>query len=79
MATPGGRGTATSRFGVGRRESHDASEFYARFRAPEVTGEDRVVGPFDLGEPLRCADARALDLPDGSVALVVTSPPYLSA
>jgi site-specific DNA-methyltransferase (adenine-specific) len=78
MATPGGRGTATSRFGVSRRESHDASEFYARFRAPEVTGDDQVAEPFDLGEPLRCADARALDLPDGSVALVVTSPPYFA-
>jgi DNA modification methylase len=77
-ATPTGRGTATSRFGVSRRESHDASEFYARFRAPEVTADDRVAGPVDIGEPLRCADARALDLPDGCVALVVTSPPYFA-
>jgi DNA modification methylase len=75
----GGRGsTATSRFGVSRRESHDASEFYARFRAPEVTADDRVAGSVDIGEPLRCADARALDLPDGCVALVVTSPPYFA-
>src|SRR5258708_29793463 len=78
MTTPGGRGTATSRFGVGRRESHDASEFYARFRAPEVTDDDEVAGAVDIGEPLRCADARALDLPDGCVALVVTSPPYFA-
>src|SRR5881398_158704 len=77
-ATPGGRGTATSRFGVGRRESHDASEFYARFRAPEISGDDGVAGAVDIGDPLRCADARALDLPDGSVALVVTSPPYFA-
>jgi site-specific DNA-methyltransferase (adenine-specific) len=77
-ATPAGRGTATSRFGVSRRESHDASEFYARFCAPEVTGDDRVAGPVEIGEPLRCADARALDLPDGCVALVVTSPPYFA-
>jgi site-specific DNA-methyltransferase (adenine-specific) len=77
-ATPTGRGTATSRFGVSRRESHDASEFYARFHAPEVSGEDRVAGHVDIGEPLRCADARALDLPDGCVALVVTSPPYFA-
>jgi DNA modification methylase len=77
--SPGGRGgTATSRFGVGRRESHDASEFYARFRAPEVTADDGIAGPVDIGEPLRCADARALDLPDGCVALVVTSPPYFA-
>jgi DNA modification methylase len=77
-ATPTGRGTATSRFGVSRRESHDASEFYARFRPPEVNGDDQVAGPVDIGEPLRCADARALDLPDGCVALVVTSPPYFA-
>jgi site-specific DNA-methyltransferase (adenine-specific) len=77
-AIPGARGTATSRFGVSRRESHDASEFYARFRAPEVNVDDRVTGPVDIGEPLRCADARSLDLPDGCVALVVTSPPYFA-
>jgi DNA modification methylase len=77
-ATPGARGTATSRFGVSRRESHDASEFYARFRSPDLNGDDRVAGPIDLAEPVRCADARALDLPDGSVALVVTSPPYFA-
>jgi DNA modification methylase len=77
-ATPGARGTATSRFGVSRRESHDASEFYARFRSPDVNGDDRVAGAVDLAEPLRCADARALDLPEGSVALVVTSPPYFA-
>src|SRR5581483_1452942 len=77
-ATAGGRGTATSRFGVSRRESHDASEFYARFRTPEISGDDRLAGAVDIGEPLRCVDARALDLPDGSVALVVTSPPYFA-
>ena len=27
-------GTSTSRFGVGKRESHDATDFYARFRPP---------------------------------------------
>ncbi|MDQ1516724.1 MAG: modification methylase [Actinomycetota bacterium] len=78
MAIPGGRGTATSRFGVSRRENHDASEFYARFRAPELSGDDRLAGAVDIGDPLRCADARALDLPDGCVALVVTSPPYFA-
>jgi site-specific DNA-methyltransferase (adenine-specific) len=30
------RATSTSNFGVGRRESHDASGFYARFVAPEL-------------------------------------------
>ena len=39
---------------------------------------DRLAGAVDIGEPVRCADARALDLPDGCVALVVTSPPYFA-
>jgi site-specific DNA-methyltransferase (adenine-specific) len=77
-AVPGPRRTSTSRFGVSRRESHDASEFYARFRVPEISGDDGVAGAVDIGEPLRCADARALDLPEGCVALVVTSPPYFA-
>jgi DNA modification methylase len=80
-------GTSTSIFGVGRRESHDASQFYARFEAPELSSDETV-------EPLRglpqgeaaCirGDSRRLVLPDGrplpdnSVALVVTSPPYFS-
>lgn len=72
------RGTSTSRFGVGRRESHDATDFYARFRPPALSDDDRVHGSFELGEPLRCGDSRSMDLPDRSVALVVTSPPYFA-
>ena len=77
-ATPGGRGTATSRFGVSRRESHDASEFYARFRAPEVTGDDRVAGRWTSASRCAAPTPGRLDLPDGCVALVVTSPPYFA-
>src|SRR3989449_5932348 len=71
-------GTSTSRFGVGKRESHDAREFYARFRAPELSDDDGVAEGVDLGEPLRCGDSRAMSLPDACVALVVTSPPYFA-
>jgi site-specific DNA-methyltransferase (adenine-specific) len=70
--------TSTSRFGVGRRESHDARDFYARFRPPELSTDDHVRPPFELSEPLVCADARQIQLPDDSVALVVTSPPYFA-
>jgi DNA modification methylase len=70
--------TSTSRFGVGRRENHDASDFYARFRAPELSDDDDVKPPFELAEPLICGDARQMGLPDKSVALVVTSPPYFA-
>ena len=75
---PPRRGTATSRFGVGRRESHDASEFYARFVAPELSDDESVKPPFEPHEPLVCGDSRRMDLPDNSVALVVTSPPYFA-
>ena len=69
-------GTSTSPFGVGKREGHDAREFYARFRPPEISTDDTVVA-FDPEPALVCGDARHMDdLKDGCVALVVTSPPY---
>lgn len=76
----GARSTTTSPFGVGRRESHDASGFYARFRPPALSDDDTVHVPIDrpVDEALVHGDARALDLPPGSVALVVTSPPYFA-
>jgi site-specific DNA-methyltransferase (adenine-specific) len=73
-----GRATSTSAFGAGKRESHDASAFYARFTAPETSDDDSVHGPLELAEPLACLDSRAMPLPDSSVALVVTSPPYFA-
>jgi len=74
---PRRRSTATSNFGVGRRESHDASDFYARFTAPQLTDDDTVHGPIDLDTPFIVGDSRHMhDLPDNCVALVVTSPPY---
>ncbi|MDQ1476761.1 MAG: modification methylase [Actinomycetota bacterium] len=83
MATPKKRapkgGTSTSNFGVGKRESHDASAFYERFEAPSVSGDDDVPAPYDIVEPFVEGDARHLDaVLDNSVALVVTSPPYFA-
>jgi site-specific DNA-methyltransferase (adenine-specific) len=80
VATDGRRqATATSSFGVSRRENHDASAFYERFVPPKIEPDDAVLAPFDVGNPFRNADARHMDdLPDGSVALVVTSPPYFA-
>ncbi|MEO1055671.1 MAG: site-specific DNA-methyltransferase [Actinomycetota bacterium] len=73
------RSTATSNFGAGARESHDASAFYERFRAPDVTDDDTVLPPKPVDDPFVCGDAREMSaLPDGSVALVVTSPPYFA-
>jgi site-specific DNA-methyltransferase (adenine-specific) len=72
------RGTSTSSFGVGRRESHDASSFYARFPPKQLSDDETVADPFELQEPLVCGDSRDMKLPDSSVALVVTSPPYFA-
>jgi site-specific DNA-methyltransferase (adenine-specific) len=81
MTTPSPRRrrpTATSAFGVGRREAHDASAFYARFSAPTVS-EDSTVDACPAPDRLVCGDARAMtDVPDACVALVVTSPPYFA-
>ena len=64
---------------MGGREGHDASGFYARFRAPELSDDDEVAPAFDVAEPFVHGDARRLEvLPDRCVALVVTSPPYFA-
>ena len=73
------RRTSTSNFGVGARENHDASGFYGRFRGPEVSTDATVRPPGAISEPFVCGDARHMDsVPDGAVALVVTSPPYFA-
>jgi site-specific DNA-methyltransferase (adenine-specific) len=75
------RATTTSNFGVSRRESHDSSDFYARFSPPVIDldslpagpGVDRALDAVVLG------DARDMSLvASDSVALVVTSPPYFA-
>jgi DNA modification methylase len=71
--------TATSNFGVGRRENHDATAFYERFSPPELTDDDTVLEPLPVDEPFQKGDSRHMDaVADGSVALVVTSPPYFA-
>ena len=75
----GRRRTSTSNFGVGRREAHDAGAFYARFEPPEIVADADVAEPQPLLDPLFCGDARTMsEIEDGSVALVVTSPPYFA-
>lgn len=71
-------GTSTSRFGVGRREGHDSSDFYSRFAAPKLSS-DEIVNPPRVVDRLYCGDARRMDeVAPASVALVVTSPPYFA-
>ena len=75
------KGTRTSRFGVSKRESHDSSEFYSRKIYENIGDEaqevvERTV-PEDLLNTVSCVDSRDLSLlPDESIHLMVTSPPY---
>lgn len=70
--------TATSAFGVSRRENHDASDFYARFTPPALSKEEEINPAAEI-DRIYCGDARHMpQLPDKSVALVVTSPPYFA-
>src|SRR5262245_20118484 len=75
------RPTATSAFGVSRRENHDATAFYARFTAPELS-DDSTVTSHAVRNAIWHGDARRMDehgsINDASVALVVTSPPYFA-
>jgi site-specific DNA-methyltransferase (adenine-specific) len=72
------RGSSTSSFGVSRREGHDASAFYERFTAPEVSDDVEVSGRKAIDEVF-LGDARSMEaIDDSSVALVVTSPPYFA-
>ncbi len=72
------RSTATANFGSGRREAHDASAFYDRFVAPEVS-TDTTINPLVERDVIYTQDARQMtSVPSNSVALVVTSPPYFA-
>ena len=75
------RPTSTSAFGVGRREAHDASSFYARFTPPRLSDDSHVAAPA-ARDAIWVGDARDMDrygeVADNSVALVVTSPPYFA-
>ncbi len=80
MASGNGRrrATATSAFGVSRRENHDSAGFYRRFAPPVLSADSTVEAPGVVDE-IYLGDARSMDRvrPD-SVALVVTSPPYFA-
>jgi DNA modification methylase len=76
MAPMARRSSATSAFGVSRRENHDASEFYRRFTPPLLSADATVQVAPAVDRCVR-GDARAMtEVPADSVALVVTSPPY---
>ena len=76
------RGTKTSKFGVSKRESHDSSIFYNRimYQAIDINEDmpevENTISP-DVLDKVICQDSRNMDnIPDSSVHLMVTSPPY---
>lgn len=76
------RSTSTSAFGSSRRETHDSSAFYARFGTPVISSDAVVADESDIA-PIRdnffLGDSRAMhEIPDRSVGLIVTSPPYFA-
>jgi site-specific DNA-methyltransferase (adenine-specific) len=72
--------TSTASFGAGKRESHDSSAFYQRRMLRSAVPSD--VGPLQDApatavDRIFCQSSEAMDqIPDGSVALMITSPPY---
>lgn len=69
--------TSTRSFGAGNRESHDSSAFYARGLAAADFSTDDVVNDAPEVDRIWCHSAEQMpELPDNSVALMVTSPGY---
>ncbi len=73
--------TETSSFGSSRREAHDSSKFYGRkLYSPQnniaTAEQENAVGKEYLDSVICKSSERMDELPDSSVHLVVTSPPY---
>ena len=67
------RPTATSNFGVSRRENHDATAFYARFVAPELSDDDDVSREPRAIDEIFEKNATSMDeVPDASVARLLS-------
>jgi modification methylase len=75
-------GTTTSSFGTSGRINHDASKFYGSRLYTELNGNhvaDAVVNPFPKAlenQLLVASSVEMMEVPDGSVHLMITSPPY---
>ena len=72
-------GTRTSSFGAGKREGHDASAFYSRGLSQAEWAIDKHVNEVPskvLNRVFEHSSEQMSELPDDSVALMVTSPPY---
>lgn len=76
------KGTKTSRFGASKRENHDSSLFYnSRLYDRQIIEkkfqyvENKIEGKF-LDHVFRKSSEKMEELPDNSIHLMVTSPPY---
>jgi len=76
------KGTKTSNFGVSKRETHDSSKFYNRKLYNNIIINEKVPEientiPSDILDKILCQDSRNMrNIPDSSIHLMVTSPPY---
>ncbi len=76
------RGTKTSSFGTPGRISHDSTAFYTSKLYEDISGEKKVeytenpVPPVSLNKILQKSSESMDELPDSSIHLMVTSPPY---
>lgn len=76
------RKTQTSSFGVSRREAHDASDFYSRNLYQLNSSSDVTEASSDSiqidewADRIYNASSESMPLPDNSVGLAFTSPPY---
>jgi len=81
MGHKGRKKTSTSRFGSSGRSSHDASLFYSGrlyegLTPQAITGEDKPIGAKALNRIYPKSSESMSELPDRSVHLMITSPPY---
>jgi DNA modification methylase len=86
--TPRKRTSTTSSFGSSGRESHDSTPFYNSKlyhdlkekehseQASDESGFENPIPPGNLDRIFNASSERMSELPDGSVHLMVTSPPY---
>lgn len=73
------KGTKTSSFGTGGRINHNSDTFFSSKlyqRKDEVSKEENCF-PQDLKNKIICSSREDVsDVPDSSVHLIITSPPY---
>ena len=78
------KGTKTSSFGSTKRENHDSSKFYSSNLYKDINKPQNVKYidnsediPLDVLDTIILGDSRKMDkVPDNSVHLMITSPPY---